>query len=530
MPPFCGYGKQMPDRDCTAAAGNTPHALTGTPAKSVQPRLSFVPTSGKRDMPLKRWIAVGACLSACCHAGEPRTGPQVNAALQQPVCADAQLFTETAATVAARLGLVPTSRGEARTIWGTTGDFVLCGLPVAEVRLFETRDGRVRALEFNLLNKGDYFSPANVRRLAARAYSDPERAAREARRPSSRFERQMRNAFRKRFEATHETLGRTLTRLFGDPERQRFKRAERRRIWRWDWDNAAFLLDAEEDEFITLRILAATEADAGGRSERINDADIKDRIRENVRHGANGDIWIANIPMIDQGDKGYCAVASAERLLRYFAVPVDSHELAEMAKTDKFGGTALPALTRAVSAIASRNRRTCKRLGSTPSVTAVTRYIEKGIPLLWAVYISAELEQIAVQRQARRQTASAAQWKRVLAEQRRATARMRPNRNDAHLRLIVGVNRETDEIAYSDSWGHEGPLGITAREAKIIILGAPLSAIVPEALHDPPNQRLLKLQAGRPRRAAKTPPAIRSQRSQTYPPPSPGAPWSRGAP
>ena len=43
--------------------------------------------------------------------------------------------------------------------------------------------------------------------------------------------------------------------------------------------------------------------------------------------------------MVDQGKRGYCVVACAERILRYYNTNVDQHILAQAAGTSKYGGT-----------------------------------------------------------------------------------------------------------------------------------------------------------------------------------------------
>jgi hypothetical protein len=46
---------------------------------------------------------------------------------------------------------------------------------------------------------------------------------------------------------------------------------------------------------------------------------------------------IENVPMVNQGSKGYCAVASLERVIRYYGADIDMHDLANLANT--YGGT-----------------------------------------------------------------------------------------------------------------------------------------------------------------------------------------------
>lgn len=70
---------------------------------------------------------------------------------------------------------------------------------------------------------------------------------------------------------------------------------------------------------------------------------------ENVRR-SGGDIYIEGIPMVNQGRKGYCVPASVGRVLEYYGIDTDMHELALLMDTDGRGGTKVggkfPALNR----------------------------------------------------------------------------------------------------------------------------------------------------------------------------------------
>jgi hypothetical protein len=60
-------------------------------------------------------------------------------------------------------------------------------------------------------------------------------------------------------------------------------------------------------------------------------------LRDNLVHQPNGDTYIGNLPMVDQGQKGYCAVATFERVARYYGLEVDQHEMAQVANTTARG-------------------------------------------------------------------------------------------------------------------------------------------------------------------------------------------------
>ncbi|MCR5413275.1 MAG: C39 family peptidase [Kiritimatiellae bacterium] len=202
----------------------------------------------------------------------------------------------------------------------------------------------------------------------------------------------------------------------------------------------------------------------------------------NVRREENGDVWIDNVPMVDQGQKGYCAAATAERVLRYYGHPVDEHEIAQIAGTTAQGGTSTDAMRETVRKAASKYRlgyneivdmngdpqkaikaynSAAKRLkkpeisygqflrGNTfmigdmiaamqPDVIKemrekdfrakmfvkkVREQIDKGNPVFWSVTLGI--------------------WREPGL----------PQQNGGHMRLIIGYNKKTNEILYSDSWG-----------------------------------------------------------------------------
>lgn len=196
---------------------------------------------------------------------------------------------------------------------------------------------------------------------------------------------------------------------------------------------------------------------------------------------ASGDVRITSVPMVDQGQKGYCAVACAERVLRYYGVQVDANELAQVANSDADRGTSADVMFGALKKLGARLRVRVRPIEQTsvrdlvsliadynrvakkgdrapvladpgPMIDVATLYgqmkpdvlrevrlksksdlgrfqraiqtsIDKGEPLLWSVMLGlvpeSGLPQVA----------------------------------GGHMRLIIGYNSKTQEIMYSDSWG-----------------------------------------------------------------------------
>ena len=82
---------------------------------------------------------------------------------------------------------------------------------------------------------------------------------------------------------------------------------------------------AREVEYLRLTLTPRAAAAARPQASRKSAAQAggKAKIRDNVTKSPNGDVFIDNVPMVDQGQKGYCSAAVAERVLRYYGHTVD---------------------------------------------------------------------------------------------------------------------------------------------------------------------------------------------------------------
>lgn len=272
--------------------------------------------------------------------------------------------------------------------------------------------------------------------------------------------------------------------------------------WMWVKPPTAYLLEYSyvkeiktrgqefRPEFIRLRVapvpkqqgLLATAQGAGA-----NQPVSKSSLAANVLREPSGDVVIKNVPMVDQGPKGYCAVATTERVFRYYGLAVDQHELAQIANTGSGGGTSPTEMLEALNKIEGRMKvrvravqkfdfkeflamvedynREAKRkdkkvidlggggvidLGDVYSAMdgeclkeakttkdksgygrfqrAVADGIDKGVPLMWSVQLGLFKEGDL------------------------------PQNSGGHMRLIIGYNAKTGEVLYSDSWGAEHAL------------------------------------------------------------------------
>jgi hypothetical protein len=202
-----------------------------------------------------------------------------------------------------------------------------------------------------------------------------------------------------------------------------------------------------------------------------------DELPRKVVRETDGTVWIPDVPMVDQGEKGYCAVATTERVLRYFGIAVDANELAQIADSSAAEGTSAEAMQRALKRATGRikartntlwnyvpeeylkdvstynNAARRKKLtpfdpflnGPDVFLTAsdtnllgdirlrpaslrqfedrITQSIQRGLPVLWACIVGVKPEENL------------------------------PQSRGGHMRLIIGINPRTRFLVYSDSWG-----------------------------------------------------------------------------
>ncbi|MDB6148603.1 MAG: hypothetical protein JWQ44_51 [Chthoniobacter sp.] len=222
----------------------------------------------------------------------------------------------------------------------------------------------------------------------------------------------------------------------------------------------------------TMGLLAAALSSAG-KTKFAGDTHV-------VRDAATGDVAIKDVPMVDQGQKGYCVVASAERVMRYYGAQVDANELAQIANSDAQSGTSSDGMFSALKKISARLKvrvrqledldvrsvlelvkdynRAAKKAGvrevadpgrmidvgliysqmqldvlkeaRTKSRSDLARFqrevqqhVDEGVPLLWSVQLGMVKE------------------------------RGIPQNAGGHMRLIIGYNSKTSEVLFSDSWG-----------------------------------------------------------------------------
>ncbi len=207
----------------------------------------------------------------------------------------------------------------------------------------------------------------------------------------------------------------------------------------------------------------------------------------NVEKRPDGTVWIANIPMVDQGAKGYCVAAVLERVLLYYGIEnVNQHTIAQLTGTTNAGTYSeamLEALRKAGSKFGIRVRsRYSAEIESVDDLEKmVSRYNnlakkakKKRIAMVQRgnyVFVGPTMAQMDPQlfRKLRCDGESRAMnsfrkeirnrvdeglptvWCVLLGLVNEKQKTLQPS--GGHMRLIIGYNEADDTIVYTDTWG-----------------------------------------------------------------------------
>lgn len=222
---------------------------------------------------------------------------------------------------------------------------------------------------------------------------------------------------------------------------------------RWDWKGHTFLLIAPPNEYVLLRILPTTSFDDAD-ADRKSFTSAKANLSKRVEHRENGDVLISDLPMVDQGRKGYCVPATFERVLRYYGLSEDMNILATAGKTAAGGGTSVEAIQAATYNLLRDAGANISQKTFSGSIQEIKPIIDAGKPILFTHYSTEEFNKRVNERMAHRVAVSNwEEWKNHFLPSLKKTIPLQPDPIYGHICLIIGYNERTGEIAISDSWG-----------------------------------------------------------------------------
>lgn len=219
--------------------------------------------------------------------------------------------------------------------------------------------------------------------------------------------------------------------------------------WMWSSPGGIALLEHNEyntpgkvtkPEFLRLKLAAPDQADwsMGKMATGVQRMELLQRIKKTP----DGDVYISGVPMVDQGQKGYCVAASCQRLFEYMRIPCDQHEMAKLVSIDAGSGADITTMQKSLAKIDGAFNVTFKplinpeqyytsgrkrRVSEKAFFSIVKEYTDKGVPLLWGLFLGQKPEDPPL-----------------------------PNGGQisgGHMRMIIGYNLAKNQVLFTDSWG-----------------------------------------------------------------------------
>lgn len=305
------------------------------------------------------------------------------------------------------------------------------GVGAEQIKL-EEAEGKLREIEIMFFNKGDTASRLGFGSKSSRSRSDKKDFTE--------------TLWKSCFDEMRCSLGK-----LGKSRRGKIGSLKlRRAVEIWENGGNAFLLDAEENEFVRVLVVPQSRLKMlmSSATER-----AKGNLRENVVRRPNGDVLIGEIPMIDQGQKGYCVPATIERVLRYYGISEpDMYTIADLAGTNVGGGTTMPGVVRGLGPVVKKNH--LKFATRKMQFAKIRQCADKGIPMFWCMYAAPEyLNRLQANTALRAETKDFSVYAKKLKEAGTLEIAHGELIKHAHVCLIIGYNLKTKEVCVSDSWG-----------------------------------------------------------------------------
>lgn len=219
--------------------------------------------------------------------------------------------------------------------------------------------------------------------------------------------------------------------------------------WMWSSPSGIALLEHNEyktpgkttkPEFLRLKLAAPNQADwsMGKLAVGVQRMELLKRVTKTPE----GDVYISGVPMVDQGQKGYCVAASCQRLFEYMRIPCDQHEMAKLVSVDAESGADIRTMQKSLAKIDGAFKVTFKplvnpelyysgngkrRVSDKEFLSLIKENVEKGVPLLWGLILGEKPEDPPLP----------------------GSGQTR----GGHMRMVIGYNLAKNQVIFTDSWG-----------------------------------------------------------------------------
>jgi hypothetical protein len=211
----------------------------------------------------------------------------------------------------------------------------------------------------------------------------------------------------------------------------------------------AIRYSAEDDQLVSLTVLFKENASRrmiGSTSSR------RGAVKDNVKTLPNGDVIIENIPMFNQGSRGYCAIGTLAMITQYYGLNVNIDQLA--AKAGYKEGDTDNAIIIPIYQAAAKEAKLKMSQNERFDFRSAMRSLSDGKPILVWRFFSRERDALHSEFKAKYQ-ADPTQLLPDPKKNRDEKNAWPVFANGGHASVVTGFNKERNEVLFTESWGEE---------------------------------------------------------------------------
>lgn len=320
-------------------------------------------------------------------------------------------------------------------------------------------NGQLNRMEIVFLEAGNFFG---FRQSSERTYTQKSENALESRklereieqlRKSEDAEIKQRTAeFKKLFEKLEKDLPEKLEAFSKAPGKRTTIGSGnllKSRVTEFTTPTLAIRFSAEDDQLVSVTVLRkenATRRMIGSTNNR------RGAIKDNVTTQSNGDVTIENIPMFNQGSRGYCAIGTLAMITQYYGLNINIDQLA--AKAGYKEGDTDNAIIVPIYQAAAKEAKVKMSQKERFDFRDAMRFLSQGKPILVWRFFSRERDAIHSDFKSKHKTDPSL----TLPDPKK-------NREDkdawpvfangGHASVITGFNKERNEVLFTESWGED---------------------------------------------------------------------------
>jgi hypothetical protein len=311
------------------------------------------------------------------------------------------------------------------------------------------------------LETGEFFGRSEVKKLkehAAKTYKEQQQLAKQildAQKQEERTVKEKRKVFNEKFAELKAHLQLNMEQVLGIKGKRVNVGMGKlfSRVVDFPYQDLSLRLDIEEEQLIAVTI--QRKEDAGRKLLDTKTQSLAERrkdVKQNVNIMENGDVVIVNIPMLNQGERGYCAVGTLAMVAQYYGLEVNVDLLAAKAGYRE-GDTAQADIRPIYRAATSETKLNMRETVGFPS-DQVKYYIMKGQPVVvWRAFNRERDAFHSRFAETFRQDPS-----KTLPDPHK-NYRDKENwptlKTGGHASLITGFNKPRKEVLFTESWGED---------------------------------------------------------------------------